>query len=131
MTNMPIDFFRALRSAKISADEAQKVVESLEGHIAVKISEANASLVGELKSMRKDMGTLRWLQVTAISLSVIAGTIGGYAAAIIKGSKGASAPFFVRPLRSALTTPELPQGRPVAARDARRRTGARGAPCSA
>jgi hypothetical protein len=84
MTNMPIDFFRALRSAKISADEAQKVVESLEGHIAVKISEANASLVGELKSMRKDMSTLRWLQVTAISLSVIAGTIGGYAAAIIK-----------------------------------------------
>jgi hypothetical protein len=50
----------------------------------VKISEANASLVDELKSMRKDMATLRWLQVTAISLSVIAGTIGGYAAAIIK-----------------------------------------------
>ena len=83
MTNMPIDIFRALRSAKIGADDAQKVVESLEGHIAVKISEANASLVAELQSMRKDMGTLRWLLVASISLSVIAGSIGGYTAAVL------------------------------------------------
>ncbi|MEP3145485.1 hypothetical protein [Qipengyuania citrea] len=83
MTNMPIDFFRALRSAKISADEAQKVVESLEGHIAVKISEANASLVVELQSMRKDMGTLRWLLVASIALTAVAGTIGGYLAAVL------------------------------------------------
>ena len=83
MTNMPIDFFRALRSAKIGADDAQKVVESLEGHIAVKITEANASLVTELQSMRKDMGTLRWLLAASIALTGIAGTIGGYLAAVL------------------------------------------------
>lgn len=83
MTNMPIDFYRALRSAKVGADDAQTVVESLEGHIAVKISEANASLVAELQSMRKDMSTLRWLLVASISITGVAGVIGGYVAAIL------------------------------------------------
>ncbi len=48
----------------------------------MKISEANASLVAELQSMRKDIGTLRCLLVVSISLSVIAGSIGGYTAAV-------------------------------------------------
>lgn len=49
MASLPVDFYRALRSVKIGEDTAQKVVESLEGHIAMKITEATKGLQEQLK----------------------------------------------------------------------------------
>ncbi|QDH36313.1 hypothetical protein [Porphyrobacter sp. YT40] len=72
-----VELFKALRSVKIGSDEASKVVEELEGHIAVKITEANKELVGELKSQRWVLGFL--LIVTTISAG-----LGGYVAFILK-----------------------------------------------
>lgn len=37
MANMQVDLFQALRSVRAGEDAAQKVVETIEGHIAVKI----------------------------------------------------------------------------------------------
>ena len=57
------------------------MVDGLEGHIAMKIAEANAPLIAELRSL----GTsLRWMFGTTMTLSLIAGTIGGYIAFILK-----------------------------------------------
>ncbi len=74
---MQVTLFRALRNAKVGNDDAQAVVEELEGHIAVKITEANKELVGELKSQRWVLGFL--LIVTTISAG-----LGGYVAFILK-----------------------------------------------
>ena len=49
---MQVTLFRALRYAKVGNDDAQAVVEELEGHIAVKITEANQQLVTELRIQR-------------------------------------------------------------------------------
>ena len=72
-----VELFKALRSAKIGETEATTVVTELESHIAMKITEANKELVGELKSQRWVLGFL--LIVTTISAS-----LGGYVAFILK-----------------------------------------------
>lgn len=73
---MQVTLFRALRNAKIGNDDAQAVVEELEGHIAVKITEANQQLVTELRIQRWALGFL------AIVTTISAG-IGGYVASVI------------------------------------------------
>jgi hypothetical protein len=72
-----VTLYQALRSVKVPASDAEKVVEDLESHIAMKITEANRELVGELKSQRWVLGFL--LIVTTISAS-----LGGYVAFILK-----------------------------------------------
>jgi hypothetical protein len=72
-----VTLYQALRSVKVPANDAEKVVEDLESHIAMKITEANKELVGELKSQRWVLGFL--LIVTTISAS-----LGGYVAFILK-----------------------------------------------
>ncbi|WP_155646308.1 hypothetical protein [Erythrobacter donghaensis] len=72
-----VTLYQALRSVKVPASDAEKVVEDLESHIAMKITEANKELVGELKSQRWVLGFL--LIVTTISAS-----LGGYVAFILK-----------------------------------------------
>ncbi|WP_126665580.1 hypothetical protein [Croceibacterium ferulae] len=69
---MQVESFEALRSVKIGNDEATKVVAELEGHTAMKISEANAPLIAELKSMQKGLNRTKWYFWTAI---VIAGVV--------------------------------------------------------
>ena len=71
-----VTLFRALRNAKVGNDDAQAVVEELEGHIAVKITEANQQLVTELRIQRWALGFL------AIVTTISAG-IGGYVASVI------------------------------------------------
>ena len=71
--SMQLELFKALRSVKVASTDAEKVVEELEGHIAMKIDEANKVLIEKIDG-------LRWLFLATISLSVIAGTIGGYIA---------------------------------------------------
>lgn len=73
---MHVTLFRALRNAKVGNDDAEAVVDQLEGHIAVKITEANQQLVAELRIQRWGLGILTVL--TAISAS-----IGGYVAFVI------------------------------------------------
>ncbi len=73
---MQVTLFRALRNAKVGNDDAQAVVEELEGHIAVKITEANQQLVTELRIQRWALGFL------AIVTTISAG-IGGYVASVI------------------------------------------------
>ena len=72
-----VTLYQALRSVKVLATDAEKVVEDLESHIAMKITEANKELGGELKSQRWVLGFL--LIVTTISAS-----LGGYVAFILK-----------------------------------------------
>ena len=74
---MQLDLFKALRSVKVASTDSVKVVEELEGHIAMKIDEANKVLIEKIDG-------LRWLFLATISLSVIAGTIGGYIAFLTK-----------------------------------------------
>lgn len=73
---MQVTLSRALRNAKVGNDDAQAVVEELEGHIAVKITEANQQLVIELRIQRWALGFL------AIVTTISAG-IGGYVASVI------------------------------------------------
>lgn len=73
---MQVTLFRALRNAKVGNHDAQAVVEELEGHIAVKITEANQQLVTELRIQRWALGFL------AIVTTISAG-IGGYVASVI------------------------------------------------
>ena len=73
---MHVTLFRALRAAKVGNDDAEAVVDQLEGHIAVKITEANQQLVAELRIQRWALGIL------AILTTVSAG-IGGYVAYVI------------------------------------------------
>ena len=69
---MQVELFKVLRSIKLGNEEATAVVDELERHIAMKISEANAPLIAELKSMQKDLNRTKWYFSTAI---VIAGSI--------------------------------------------------------
>lgn len=74
---MQIDFYRALRSAKIGDDTAQQVVKALEEHIAMKIQEAN-------KGLREQMKITNILLAFLSVIMTISAAIGGYAAFIMK-----------------------------------------------
>lgn len=67
-----VQLFKALRSVKIGNEDATAVVDELERHIAMKISEANAPLIAKLESVQKDLAQTKWFFSTAI---VIAGLI--------------------------------------------------------
>jgi hypothetical protein len=71
-----VTLYQALRSVKVPSNDAEKVVEELEGHIAMKVTEANAPLIAELRATReaisKDVARTKWYFSTAI---VIAGLI--------------------------------------------------------
>ena len=70
---MHVTLFRALRDVKVGNDEAQAVVEQLEGYIAMKVTEANAPLIAELKATRetlsKEVSQTKWYFSTAIVLA--------------------------------------------------------------
>ncbi len=53
---MHIALFKALRSAKVSDDQATKVVEALEEYIAMKVTEANAKLEAQLRAQNWLLG---------------------------------------------------------------------------
>lgn len=73
---MHISLYRALRNAKVSHDAAEQVVEEVEGYIAMKVTEANAPLIAELKSTRtelsKEVSQVKYYFSSAI---VLAGVI--------------------------------------------------------
>lgn len=54
----------------------------------MKVSEANAALIGEIKGLRESLQThvsaIKWMLSFAIGLSLIAGTIDGCVAALSK-----------------------------------------------
>jgi len=52
---MQLPLFKSLQSINIEDDKATEVVEAVEGYIAVKIAEANAPLLAELRSVRSEM----------------------------------------------------------------------------
>ncbi|MGB3472112.1 MAG: hypothetical protein WBA51_14935 [Erythrobacter sp.] len=85
---MQITLFKALRSSKIDSDQTTEVVEELECRIAMKVTEANAELIGKIDGLRESLQThvsaIKWMLSFAIDLSVIGGTIGGYIAFILK-----------------------------------------------
>lgn len=85
---MQLELYQALRSAKVSSENAQTVVDELESHITMKVTEANAALIGEIKGLRESLQThvsaIKWMLSFAITLSVVGGTIGGYIAFILK-----------------------------------------------
>lgn len=69
---MQVQLFKALRSVKIGNEDATAVVDEVERHIAMKISEANAPLIAKLETVQKDITQTKWFFSTAI---VIAGLI--------------------------------------------------------
>lgn len=85
---MQLELFKALRSVKIASADAEKVVEELEGHIAMKVTEANAELIGKIDGLRESMlthvGAIKWMLSFSIAFSVIGGTVGGYIGFILK-----------------------------------------------
>ncbi len=74
---MQVTLFKALRSVKVGSVEATNVIDELEGHIAMKITEANKELVSELRAQRLILNFLALL-TTASAI------IGGYIALILK-----------------------------------------------
>lgn len=48
---MHIKLFRALKSASVSDEDAEEVVQAIEEYLAVKIKEANAGLEAQLKGL--------------------------------------------------------------------------------
>lgn len=58
---MQLPLFKALQSIKIDDDRATEVVVALEEHTAMKIAEANAPLIAELKGVKAQIGALKWM----------------------------------------------------------------------
>lgn len=54
---MQLPLFKSLQSINIEDDKATEVVEAMEGYIAMRIAEANAPLLAELRSVRAEMKT--------------------------------------------------------------------------
>jgi hypothetical protein len=79
---MQVELFKTLRFVNIDGVDAEKVVEELEGHIAMKVTEANAELIGKIDGLRESMlthvGAIKWMLSFSIAFSVIGGTVGGY-----------------------------------------------------
>ncbi|RIV84234.1 hypothetical protein D2V07_14590 [Aurantiacibacter zhengii] len=77
-----ITLFKALKEAKVSGENAEKVVSELEEYIAMKITEANAELIAEVKSLRTDVATNRWVLGLIGVIIAIGSATGGYIAAV-------------------------------------------------
>jgi hypothetical protein len=73
---MQVTLFRALQSIKLDDDKAEQTVDAIEEHIAMKITEANAALVAEIKSLNAQIIALRWL-VGSVGLIIAAVTAAG------------------------------------------------------
>jgi hypothetical protein len=65
---MHVALFKALQSIKVSDDTATDVVDKLDGHIAMKISEANKGLETKLDSVKQQMTWVMFL-VAAFGLA--------------------------------------------------------------
>ncbi|MEM6409921.1 MAG: hypothetical protein AAF683_00130 [Pseudomonadota bacterium] len=70
-----ITLFKALKTAKVSTDNAEQVVSELEEYIAMKITEATAGIERQLKIQNLLVFFLG-------TMSTIAAAIGGYLAVI-------------------------------------------------
>ena len=81
-TGVQITLFKALKEAKVSSENAEKVVSELEEYIAMKITEANAELIAEVKSLRTDVATNRWVLGLIGVIIAIGSATGGYIAAV-------------------------------------------------
>lgn len=77
-----ITLFKALKEAKVSSENAEKVVSELEEYIAMKITEANSELVAEVKSLRRDNATNRWVLGLLGLIIALASAAGSYIAAV-------------------------------------------------
>ena len=77
-----ITLFKALKEAKVSGEKAEQVVSELEEYIAMKITEANSELVAEVKSLRRDVATNRWIMGLLGLIIATASAAGGYIAAV-------------------------------------------------
>lgn len=55
---MHIKLFRALKTAKVSEDDAAEVVKAIEEYIAVKVQEANKTLEAQLKAQTWVIGAV-------------------------------------------------------------------------
>ncbi|KMO23407.1 hypothetical protein [Methylobacterium indicum] len=55
---MQLTLFKVLQALKLDDDTATKVVQALEGRIAMKIKEANASLEAKLNAVLWLLGTM-------------------------------------------------------------------------
>ena len=99
---LPITLYQALRSAKVGSDEAEAVVEEVEGHITMKVTEANAALIAKLdatqeiikatqetiktnqQAMNSSFEWTRWFMIGLFVVNTAAIALGGYLAAILK-----------------------------------------------
>lgn len=78
---MQVTLFKALKSVKMSDDQATAVVEQLEEFMALKIKEANAALEAQNKALEskidgmKTQLTILSFMLGVISLAVLAGPI--------------------------------------------------------
>ena len=77
-----ITLFKALKEAKVSSEKAEQVVSELEEYIAMKIEQATADLVAEVKSLRRDLATNRWVLGLLGLLIAVASAAGSYIAAV-------------------------------------------------
>lgn len=66
---MQLTLFKALRNIKMSDAQATDVVEAIEEHIAVKVTEANKALEAKVDSVRTTMTV--WFSVQTALLAVI------------------------------------------------------------
>ncbi|MBR0560532.1 hypothetical protein [Neokomagataea anthophila] len=69
---MQIPLFTALQSVNVSDEKATEVVNSLESHLAMKITEANAPLLAKLDAMeisnKANFDILKWLFSALIAI---------------------------------------------------------------
>lgn len=78
---MQVTLFKALKSIKMSDDQATAVVEQLEEFMALKIKEANATLEAQNKTLEskidgmKTQLTILSIMLGVISLAFLAGPI--------------------------------------------------------
>lgn len=74
---MQLPLFKSLQSINIEDDKATEVVEAMEGYIAMKIAEANAPVLAELRNVRSEMktevGALKWMLGTVGLLLALIG----------------------------------------------------------
>jgi hypothetical protein len=69
---MQITLFKALKSVKLSDDQATEVVEAVEEYIAVKINEANKGLEAQLKAQTWLIGSFGLIiSIAAVAVAFV------------------------------------------------------------
>lgn len=69
---MHVALFKALKSIKVADNTATEVVDKLDSHIAMKISEANKALEAKLDLANQRLGVLIWIVTTVGLLNLTA-----------------------------------------------------------